>query len=126
TFSIVSPITGTSSVQVESQLLQGGLSIPELIQFSVFSGTPATPGPSLGVSSIGFAPVVSGLWGVGNYFVQIQPGQIAANGEVVSGNFVTAAVPEPATWAFMLLGVGLAGAALRMTRRDDGFTPAAA
>ncbi|RYY05579.1 MAG: PEP-CTERM sorting domain-containing protein [Alphaproteobacteria bacterium] len=33
-----------------------------------------------------------------------------------SGNFNVAAVPEPATWAMMIAGVGMAGGALRRRR----------
>jgi hypothetical protein len=35
---------------------------------------------------------------------------------------LTSNVPEPATWAMMLLGVGMAGAGLRMSRRKDALT----
>jgi len=35
-------------------------------------------------------------------------------------------VPEPATWAMMLVGAGLIGASLRMARRKDGMTVTAA
>jgi hypothetical protein len=34
---------------------------------------------------------------------------------------VTAAVPEPATWAMLLAGVGAVGAALRIDRRSAGL-----
>jgi hypothetical protein len=36
------------------------------------------------------------------------------------------AVPEPATWAMMILGLGLTGAAMRHRRRVSALTPAAA
>jgi PEP-CTERM motif len=38
----------------------------------------------------------------------------------------TATVPEPATWAMMLLGVGMIGAGLRVARRKDGMASAPA
>jgi hypothetical protein len=39
---------------------------------------------------------------------------------------LTLAVPEPATWAMMLLGVGMIGAGLRTNRRRNGMALAAA
>jgi hypothetical protein len=35
-------------------------------------------------------------------------------------------VPEPATWAMMLLGIGMVGAGLRIARRKNGMMPTAA
>jgi hypothetical protein len=40
----------------------------------------------------------------------------------VTGTRLTSAVPEPATWALMISGFGLAGAALRRERRRKGLT----
>ncbi len=45
---------------------------------------------------------------------------------VEAGTLTIAAVPEPATWAMMLLGVGAIGAGLRMARRKDGMALTAA
>jgi hypothetical protein len=39
------------------------------------------------------------------------------NGQYAPANFSVTAVPEPAAWALMLLGVGVIGAGLRMARR---------
>jgi len=39
---------------------------------------------------------------------------------------VSVSVPEPATWAMMLLGVGMIGAGLRMARRKNGMALTAA
>jgi hypothetical protein len=44
-------------------------------------------------------------------------------GDTVMLNIAGGSVPEPATWAVMLLGFGLAGAALR--RREPGLAPCA-
>jgi hypothetical protein len=38
---------------------------------------------------------------------------------------ITVAVPEPATWAMMLIGFGMVGCALRARRRQDGRLAAA-
>ena len=46
-----------------------------------------------------------------------QQGNLLDNVTLLSG------VPEPASWAMMLLGVGLIGAGMRMARRKDGLAP---
>lgn len=46
--------------------------------------------------------------------IKKQRGQLSGS---FAGGFATAAVPEPATWALMLLGFGAVGAALRRDRR---------
>jgi hypothetical protein len=63
----------------------------------------------------------------GLYYVEITPHGGAADHEVVSGSMTTsvnarpaAAVPEPAAWATMLLGMGLLGAVLRRGRPTIG------
>lgn len=49
-------------------------------------------------------------------------------GATANGNFTfdITAVPEPATWAMMLFGVGMIGAGLRMARRKSDFALTAA
>jgi len=42
-----------------------------------------------------------------------------------SADFMASRVPEPATWAMMLLGAGLIGGGLRLTHRKNGLAPAA-
>ncbi|HET9161036.1 MAG TPA: FxDxF family PEP-CTERM protein [Caulobacteraceae bacterium] len=46
-------------------------------------------------------------------------GNIAGDGGTYEGsvNVIGAAVPEPATWAMMILGMGMVGAGLRMRRK---------
>lgn len=50
----------------------------------------------------------------------------ADNAPVASFTVRAAGVPEPATWAVMLLGVGMVGGVLRMTRRKNGIALASA
>jgi hypothetical protein len=52
-----------------------------------------------------------------------QGGLLGYGGEVTD---VAIAVPEPATWAMMMLGLGCIGAGLRMRRRRDVAAPSAA
>jgi len=42
-------------------------------------------------------------------------------GNILFSVLVASGVPEPSLWATMLLGVGMAGSMLRMTRRRAGF-----
>jgi hypothetical protein len=121
TFDLVAPIVGESSTQAAAQVLS--LSLGEPIQYQVYEGTPTTGSPEAGTllatSAFGLSPVVTGNWGVGDYYVNILPSEITVGGEVVSGSFQNSAVPEPATWAMMLIGVGLIGGGLRLARRSD-------
>ena len=45
------------------------------------------------------------------------PYGLIINGSESFGNFSLSAAPEPATWAMMLLGIGVVGAAMRLSRR---------
>ncbi len=43
--------------------------------------------------------------------------EISSDVDFAFGDFYTAGVPEPATWAFMILGFGLVGAAMRRRQK---------
>jgi hypothetical protein len=99
----------------------------EPISFDLFKGVPglvaSVANPSnpnfLGASNTGTtSPVLAVNLGDGSYYVQIMASQIAVSGEASSGSLVETIVPEPAAWSMMLLGVGLAGAAIRARRRE--------
>lgn len=86
---------------------------------------------SLSLSGLGFygsilAPdaAVTGAYGQINGSVMAQsysgPGQVnlaAFNGALPTAGGAAAAIPEPASWAMMILGVGAVGAVLRRRRR---------
>ena len=55
--------------------------------------------------------------GSGNYFAADVSDTRGSTGNVGSKGFKTPGVPEPATWALMLMGFGGLGAALRTQRR---------
>ncbi len=109
TFTLVDPLGSSSSTQVSAQLLAHGGSTPELIQYSLYTGDPGS-GTFVSQSSLDFSPTISFTPAAGDYYVEVN--YIAANGEVAGGTLTTA-VPEPASWAMMLVGFGALGVALR-------------
>jgi PEP-CTERM motif len=74
------------------------------------------------------APAGSSLTDGEDYFVNVifDEGSHVVNGSTTGFTAAFLAVPEPAAWAMVLLGVGMIGAGLRMDRRRDatGLTPA--
>jgi PEP-CTERM motif len=69
-----------------------------------FSGAAAQPGPVTGSGNAGYSDFYS------------QPEQhLGVNFNLISGSLVIrdSAVPEPGTWALMICGVGIVGAAMR-------------
>jgi hypothetical protein len=111
TFELVPPLGGATSTQLQAQADNSA----QLIQFDLFSGTPTGPHTPIATSPLATSSLLSEVLGPGDYFVQVT--NIAVNGEVESGSLITASVPEPATWALMILGAGAIGGALRGRRR---------
>jgi hypothetical protein len=93
--------------------------------YGTFNGSPVTfalsNGHSFTQASTGSGYVVSNLFHVDEStpFTSVL---------VTSSDFVlnVAGVPEPATWAMMLFGVGMIGAGLRIAGRKDGMALTAA
>jgi hypothetical protein len=113
TFTMEDPLNGsTTSTQVQAQAQVGHPAVPtaELIQYSLYSGTPGS-GTFIAQSSLDFSPVIGFNASPGDYYVEIDV--IAKSGEVTSGSVNTTPVPEPAAWAMMLVGFGAVGVGLR-------------
>ena len=119
-----------ATTQIQLQAVSMGVAMP--LDYDLFSGTPGpTPLPTADPSFLAASgpsgtvgQVIFTTLGDGAYYVQVAPSQVFADGEVGSGSLsVTDAVgrdggpdptvPEPATWAMMLVGFGGVGAALR-------------
>lgn len=111
TFTIDTPVAGVTQLQLQAQTELTHAAEP--ISFDLYSGTPTGTHSLIAASPVSTSSVLSELLTPGAYFVQVTPSQIAVNKEVDSGSLIAASVPEPASWALMLIGVGAIGAALR-------------
>jgi hypothetical protein len=98
---------------------------------AVFGGTPHVDGNGLeltGNTSGDFFNIYNNV-NTGNYTPGNYPqADIIWNnvGTSQAGTFDISAAPEPATWAMMLLGVGMIGAGMRVARRKNDMALAAA
>jgi triacylglycerol esterase/lipase EstA (alpha/beta hydrolase family) len=75
--------------------------------------TGSTPGDGTVVASSAFETYAEGLetkLAAGTYTVYFAH---TTEGEAITGNVSVGSVPEPSTWAFMLLGVGVVGGVMR-------------
>ena len=113
TYAFTFTLGGTYDVIMQLQATMFGTSARN-IDFDLYSGTPST-GTLLMTSPFTTGPAIEAILGPGNYYLQIKT--IVTNRELVSGSIsLASAVPEPATWALMISGFGLAGAAIRRRR----------
>lgn len=106
--------------------------------FTIFSGAGFLYNPSQGdllmqIVSNGFTGRSAYTNGVNaqrvySFEQNFPTGSVDAPGYVFNAKFetsaVTSAVPEPATWAFMLLGIGFIGGAIRTSKRRMAQRPA--
>lgn len=113
TFDLVAPVVGDTDTQLEAQAHNA----KQLIQYDLYSGTPTGANTNLTTSPLSDSSELVEALAPGDYFVQVKPGYIAVSGEVSSGSLITASVPEPASWALMILGVTAIGGALRGRKR---------
>jgi hypothetical protein len=112
TFTLQNP-GNLAFTQLSAQSVIGGSSTPQLIKYGLWSGTPGG-GIFEGQSSLGFQPRIAFSPTAGDYYLKVIT--IAADNEVVSGT-LSAAAPEPASWAMMLVGFGALGVVLRRGSR---------
>ena len=88
---------------------------PLKIAFDLYSGTPGHP-TFMTSSPYQVDSTLSLPLSTGKYFMQLTPQDITQNKELVSGGLAVAAVPEPAAWSMMIMGLALLGAGLRQRR----------
>ncbi|MDP3856114.1 PEPxxWA-CTERM sorting domain-containing protein [Phenylobacterium sp.] len=69
-----------------------------------------------GAKVIGFSTGVGSGWNGGTFVGAVDNVSFAFGRDTASFDFEVSAVPEPATWALMISGFGLAGVALRRRR----------
>ncbi|HEV2594372.1 MAG TPA: FxDxF family PEP-CTERM protein [Sphingomicrobium sp.] len=132
TFQSPFPATGSGSVTTSLASLAFGSAIDTDLLSVLFNGMPApviyrdaagNVCPTKGVGSCGastqFALTnVPILFGPGNFNTITVNGLSRGNGSYGGqGTLVPRAVPEPATWAMMLLGFGAIGFSMRRRRR---------
>jgi hypothetical protein len=102
--------------QLQASIVVNHVAVIEPIALSLYSGAPGA-GNLLETSTYtAGAALFHAPLSAGQYFIQLKAGDIARDGELVSGAIQVSGVPELATWMLMLFGVGMIGAGLRMNR----------
>ena len=95
---------------LSSSFKQGSVTASYLNSIATLSITPTNGIAQTYTHNYGFTPTGNGI-GLG-FFGK-------ARADNFSASLLSAAVPEPATWAMMILGFGLVGGAMRTTRRQS-------
>ena len=127
-------ITNPTSLQTFAQELNLTITDPGVLDPSTTIGIYTTGGVAIGtpqtlaVSEAGPGGISVGASlketiGAGTYQVEVLGSTDPANAATDYTLGVFGAVPEPASWAMMTLGLGLVGATLRVrARREQGLT----
>ena len=104
-----------SKLEAINVVVYSASSVGELNFFASAAGiglsSPVTFGKSYEISSFADAPYVALLGHINDHGIYFEMAVTSAYGRVIS------AVPEPATWAMMMLGFTGLGGALRVNRR---------
>jgi hypothetical protein len=111
-----STLGGTYSSVMQAQASKVKNGAPATLAFALFSGSPGT---GTWIANSGGTPTAATLrlnLGPGNYYLEL--GTHNAPKELLTGGItLLSAVPEPASWAVMLVGVAGLGAMTRTRRR---------
>src|SRR5579862_4089416 len=110
-----STVGATYKTLMQMQASKLANAMPQNVSFVLFSGM---PGSGTAVASSAGSPTAATLLltlAPGDYYLELST--VAAPKELVTGGIKLFAVPEPATWSLMLLGVGALGAQLRRRRQ---------
>lgn len=119
TYDFTFTLSGAASVLTQMQAsIPGPTSEP--IQYTIFKGLPGA-GVLVDMSTKSIAPSLTDMLAKGDYYLQVD--YIAQNNELLSGGLAIA-VPEPAAWGMMLLGLAGLGGVLRANRRKPSLAAA--
>jgi hypothetical protein len=113
TFTIGPPGNTQTLMQLAAAAFVQGSPLP--IAFDLYGGTPGNPS-YITSSNYQIDSTLSLPLTTGKYFMQLTPQYITQDKELVSGGIAVAAVPEPAAWSMMIMGLALMGAGLRQRR----------
>ena len=117
TVSALTALSATIAVTSAGQFTPGTL---WLFSGAPFSGT-LLDSAALTFGGSAYTASFTDLLGPGNYYAEIT-GKVNSKALGVGGSVLTTAVPEPATWAMMVLGfAGLGFAAYRSSRKSVAF-----
>ena len=113
-----STIGGTYNTLMQMQTTRVSNGAPQNLAFTLYQGA---PGSGSFVANSGGTSTAATLIALtqGSYYMELT--RVKAPRELVTGGLtLLSSVPEPATWAMMLLGIGGLGAVMRRKRQAEG------
>lgn len=110
---VFAAIDGGAFTQVAS-FTQGDTDTSRILSFAPLTGTSSVFFRIVATSA---ASATGGTFRVENYTPNSAASPFSLNGDVSQNPVVIPAVPEPASWAMMIGGLGLVGAAMRRKRK---------